>query len=509
MALMSGQAAPVVEMERIEKTFPGVRALKGARLSLYPGEVHALMGENGAGKSTLIKTLAGAITPDAGTIHLDGQEVKIESPKEAQKLGIAVIYQEFNLVPYLTARENIFLGQERTKLSFFSMQEERREARALFERLGVRLDPETRCRNLTVAGQQTVEIAKALSTGARILVMDEPTAALSVQEVLKLFEVIADLKAHGISIVYVSHRMEEIFRIADRITVMRDGETVGTRPASEFTRESLIEMMVGRKLENEFPKERAEIGEKHLEVISLRRGEEVKDVSLFVRRGEILGLTGLVGAGRTAVARLIFGADARDAGEIRIDGKPVRIRSPRDAIRLGICLLSEDRKTEGLVLGLSARENFGLPNLDRFSEFGLVSHKTERHAFARHIRDLLIKLAGPEQRAKTLSGGNQQKVVLAKWLEANSDLIIFDEPTRGIDVGAKYEIYLLMNRLAAQRKAIIMISSELPEVLGMSDRIVVMHEGRISGEIADAAKATQEQIMALAVGVKSVQAAQG
>ena len=503
------QATPVAVMEGIEKTFPGVRALKGARLSLYPGEVHALMGENGAGKSTLIKTLAGAITPDAGIIRLEGREVTIESPKEAQQLGIAVIYQEFNLVPYLTARENIFLGQEQTKLGFLSRQKERREARALFERLGVPLDPETQIRNLTVAGQQTVEIAKALSTGARILVMDEPTAALSVQEVEKLFEVIADLKAHGISMVYVSHRMEEIFRIADRITVMRDGETVGTRPASEFTRESLIEMMVGRKLENEFPKERAEIGEKRLEVIRLRRGDQIKDVSMFVRRGEILGLTGLVGSGRTELARLIFGADAPEAGEIRIEGKPVSIRSPRDAIRKGICLLSEDRKAEGLVLGLSARENFGLPNLDRFSEFGLVRHKTESSAFARYIKELSIKLAGPEQRARTLSGGNQQKVVLAKWLEANSDVIIFDEPTRGIDVGAKYEIYLLMNRLVAQRKAIIMISSELPEVLGMSDRIVVMHEGRISGEITDAANATQKQIMALAIGVKSVPVAHG
>ena len=275
------------------------------------------------------------------------------------------------------------------------------------------------------------------------------------------------------------------------------------------TRESLIEMMVGRKLENEFPKERAEIGEKRLEVIRLRRGDQIKDVSMFVRRGEILGLTGLVGSGRTELARLIFGADAREAGEIRIEGKPVSIRSPRDAIRKGICLLSEDRKAEGLVLGLSARENFGLPNLDRFSEFGLVRHKTESSAFARYIKELMIKLAGPEQRAGTLSGGNQQKVVLAKWLEANSDIIIFDEPTRGIDVGAKYEIYLLMNRLVAQRKAIIMISSELPEVLGMSDRIVVMHEGRISGEITDAAHATQNQIMALAIGVQSVPAAHG
>ncbi len=503
--MRNGQAEPVVVMEGIEKTFPGVRALKGASLRLYPGEVHALMGENGAGKSTLIKTLAGAIRPDAGKIRIGGSEVTIESPKAAQQLGVAVIYQEFNLVPYLSARENIFLGQEHTTAGFFSRQEERKRARKLLERLGVRLDPDTRCGSLTVAGQQTVEIARALSTGARILVMDEPTAALSVQEVEKLFEVIRDLKARGISIVYVSHRMEEIFRIADHITVMRDGETVGTRPASELTRESLIEMMVGRKLENEFPKQPAEIGEKHLEAIGLRRKETVRDVSFHVRRGEVLGLTGLVGSGRTEVARLIFGADARDAGEIRIDGKAVDIRSPRDAIRKGICLLSEDRKVEGLVLGMSARENFGLPNLDQFSDFGLIKPQTERSAFARYIRELLIKLAGQEQTARTLSGGNQQKIVLAKWLEANSDLIIFDEPTRGIDVGAKYEIYLLMNRLVAEGKAIIMISSELPEVLGMSDRIIVMHEGRISGEITDVARATQEQIMTLAVGVKSGQ----
>ena len=499
MVALPSQTTALLTMEGIEKSFPGVRALKGARLELYPGEVHALMGENGAGKSTLMKTLAGAHTPDAGVIRLDGRAVSIPSPKEAQRLGIAVIYQEFNLVPHLTARENIFLGQERTRLGFFSRQAERKQALALFDRLGIRINPEALCRNLNVAQQQIVEIAKALSTGARIIVMDEPSAALTVQEVERLFEVIADLKAQGISIVYVSHRMEEIFRISDRITVMRDGETVGTRRAKDFTRESLIEMMVGRKLENEFPKQAARIGEKHLEVTGLRRGEKVKDVSFFVRRGEILGLTGLVGAGRTEVARLIFGADARAAGEIKIDGKPVEIRSPRDAIRNGICLLTEDRKGQGLVLGMSARENFGLPNLERLSTYGLIQRQAEREDFAGYIKEFRIKLASQEQAARTLSGGTQQKVVLAKWLESNSDIIIFDEPTRGIDVGAKYEIYLLMNRLAALGKTIIKISSELPEVLGMSDRILVMHEGRIGGEITDVAGATQEQIMALAV----------
>jgi ribose transport system ATP-binding protein len=496
------RATPILVMEGIEKSFPGVHALKSAGLSLYSGEVHALMGENGAGKSTLIKTLAGAIRPDAGAIQLDGRVVAIRTPKEAQQLGIAVIYQEFNLVPYLTARENIFLGREGSRFGFFSKSEERRETRALFERLGARIDPEARCRDLSVAGQQMVEIAKALSTGARILVMDEPTAALSAQEVEKLFDVIADLRAHGISVVYVSHRMAEIFRVADRLTVMRDGETIDTRPVSEFTRESLIEVMVGRKLENEFPKQVAEIGEKHLEVVGLRRGDGVRNVSFFVRRGEVLGLAGLVGAGRTEVARLVFGADTPDSGEIKLAGERVEIRSPSDAIRKGICLLTEDRKAQGLVLGLSVRENFGLPNLEQFSDYGVIKASDERNAFARFVTDLRIKVASQEQRARTLSGGNQQKVVLAKWLEANGDVLIFDEPTRGIDVGAKYEIYLLMNRLAAQGKSIVMISSELPEVLGMSDRILVMHEGRISGEITDVANATQEQIMALAVGAR-------
>ncbi len=499
----SETATPLLAMDGIEKSFPGVRALKGASLTLYPGEVHALMGENGAGKSTLIKALAGAVLPDAGRIAIDGRDVAVRTPREAQALGIAVIYQEFNLVPYLTVRENIFLGRERTRAGFFSTTEERRETRTLLERLGAAIDPEARCADLTVAGQQAVEIAKALSTGARILVMDEPTAALSEREVDRLFEVIADLKAHGISIVYVSHRMAEIFRIADRVTVMRDGETIDCRPASAFTRESLIEVMVGRKLENEFPKEHAEIGAAHLEVVGLARGDEVLDVSFSVRRGEVLGLAGLVGAGRTAVARLVFGADAPDAGEIRIDGKVVAMQSPRDAIQHGICLLTEDRKAQGLVLGISVRENFGLPNLDEFSTLGVIDGAGERSAFAGFVRDLRIKVSSQEQHAGTLSGGNQQKVVLAKWLEANSDVLIFDEPTRGIDVGAKYEIYQLMNRLAAEGKAIIVISSELPEVLGMSDRILVMHEGRISGEITDVASATQEQVMALAVGAAS------
>ncbi len=490
----------LLRMENVDKAFPGVRALHRAKLELQSGEVLALMGENGAGKSTLVKTLSGAYRPDAGSIHINGKPASINTPQDAQRHGVAVIYQEFNLVPTLTARENIFLGQERARLGFFSRREERERANALFARIGVKIKPDTLVSNLPVAQQQIVEIAKALSLDARIIVMDEPSAALTVQEVENLFKVIAELKEQGIGIVYVSHRLEEVFRIADRITVMRDGETIETRPANAFSRKSLIEAMVGRKLENEFPKAPARQGAPRLEVTGLQRGDVVRNVSFQVRAGEILGLTGLVGAGRTETARLIFGADRRDGGKIAVNGKEVDIRSPRDAIRNGICLLTEDRKAQGLVLGLSARENFALPNLKRWSRGGVVRRRDERTAFLQYIRDLRIKVSGPEQRAGNLSGGNQQKVVLAKWLESDSDVIIFDEPTRGIDVGAKYEIYLLMNRLAEQGKAIVMISSELPEVLGMSDRILVMHEGSISGEITDVHQATQAQIMMLAVG---------
>jgi ABC-type sugar transport system ATPase subunit len=486
-------------MEGIDKSFPGVHALKNVRFDLFAGEVHALMGENGAGKSTLIRVLAGAHRPDSGTILIDGQSVRIHSPRDAEKLGISVIYQEFNLVPTLSARENLFLGREHTRGPFLSSSAEHRQALALFARLNVQIDPESRCSDLTVAQQQAIEIAKAISLDARILVMDEPTASLTSQEAEKLFQVIAELKRRGIGIIYVSHRMEEIFRLADRVTVMRDGQYVATRPAGELNRQRLIEMMVGRKLENEFPKERATIGEDRLVVKDLRRYSAVKGVSFAIRRGEVLGLTGLVGAGRTEVARLIFGADRAEGGQMRLDGRTFAPRSPRDAIRQGVCLITEDRKAQGLILPHSARENFGLPNLNRLSAFGFVRHAQERDAFAQYIQSLRIKIPHQEEPARNLSGGNQQKLVLAKWLEANSEIVLFDEPTRGIDVGAKHEIYLLINRLAKSGKAILMISSELPEVLGMSDRILVMHEGRITGEITEPAKATQEQLLARAM----------
>lgn len=491
-------SAPLLEMRGIVKSFPGVKALRGVDLSLHAGEVVALLGENGAGKSTLIKVLGSAFRADEGSIAIKGRDTPFHSPQESRSAGVAVIYQEFNLVPGLTAVENIFLGQEVTRAGFVARQRERDRAAQLFARLGVEIDLDAPCRRLTTAQQQVVEIAKALALDARIIVMDEPSAALTAHEVERLFAIIRDLKQQGIGIIYITHRLEEVFAIADRVTVLRDGKKVGERPIDQITRIEMIEMMVGRELKDEFPARTSTIGAPRLEVFHLTRGRAVRDVSFAVGRGEILALTGLVGAGRTETVRLIFGADAREVGEIRLDGKILAVASPRDAIAAGIGLLTEDRKLQGLVLGHSVRENFGLPNLTWLSRHGFVQRTEERDHLGRYVDQLRIGVSNQEQRAGNLSGGNQQKVVLAKWLARNCEVLIFDEPTRGIDVGAKYEIYLLMNQLAAAGKAIVMISSELPEVIGMADRILVMREGRVAGEIADARRATQEQIMELA-----------
>jgi ABC-type sugar transport system ATPase subunit len=493
------QASPLLEMRNVSKTFPGVKALQDVNLKLASGEVLALLGENGAGKSTLMKVLGGAHKPNSGEILIDGKATEIYSPSASQAAGIAIIYQEFNLVPGLSAADNIFLGQEKTRAGFLRRGDEYRQARKLFRRLEIDIDPDELCENLTVAQQQIVEIAKALSLNAKILVMDEPSAALTNREVERLHSIVRELKGQGIGVVYISHRLDEIFTLCDRITVLRDGRYVGEKPVGEVTRHSLIEMMVGRELKNEFPSRESAVGKKRLEVKGLARGKFVRDVSFDVRAGEILGLTGLVGAGRTETVRLIFGADRRDAGTIRLDGKELKIRGPRDAIAARIGLLTEDRKLQGLVLSHTVRENFALPNLDWLSRFGFVNAREERDAFGNYVVSLKIKVPHQEQVAKNLSGGNQQKVVLAKWLARNCEVLIFDEPTRGIDVGAKYEIYCLMNDLVAKGKSIIMISSELPEILGMSDRVLVMHGGQITGEIMDVKSATQEQIMELAV----------
>lgn len=490
-------APQVLSMEGIVKSFPGVRALKNGNLTLHRGETLALMGENGAGKSTLMKILAGAQPADEGVIKIDGKPVEITSPQDAQKLGVAIIYQEFNLVPELTVRENLFLGRERTQGGMLRTSEERELASAVLKRMGIALPTEARVGDLAVAQQQMVEIAKALAQEARIIVMDEPTAALSHQEVSQLFRLIADLKADGIGIVYISHRLDEVFALADRATIMRDGEYIGTYAIKELTRHRMIELMVGRSLESEFPPRITQPGEVQLTVKNLSRSTVVKDVSFELRRGEVLGLTGLVGAGRTELVRMLFGADKQDSGTIAKDGKVLNLRSPQDAVKVGICLLTEDRKEQGLVLEQSLRENFGLPNLPILSSMGFVNGAKERDAFGGYLSSLRIKTPGPEQLARNLSGGNQQKVVLAKWLYADADILIFDEPTRGIDVGAKFEIYQIINDLVARGKSILMVSSELPEVLGMSDRILVMREGHLVGEITDVPEATQESIAQL------------
>lgn len=485
-------------MKGIRKSFPGVQAIDRADFDLRRGEIHALVGENGAGKSTLIKILTGVHRADSGDIRFNETEVDFRTPLDAQQAGIATIYQEFTLIPAMTVSENVFLGREISRHGIARSGLEQEKATQLFSRLGVTVDPRSRVAELSVAHQQLVEIARALARETTVLVMDEPTASLAPREVEHLFSVLRELAADGIGIIFISHRLDEVFSIADRITVMRDGVTIGTSRPCEITRAELIEQMVNRPIDQEYPRTDKKIGDVSLEVRGLSGGI-VDDVSFEVRCGEVLGLAGLMGAGRTEMVRLIFGADRRQKGEIRLADQALTINSARDAIANGICLLTEDRKLQGLVLRASARENFALPNLSSWSRYGWIDRDKESRRFESQIAALRMRIAHPDQRAEELSGGNQQKLLVARWLETNSQVIIFDEPTRGIDVGAKYDMYLLIGELARQGKAILVVSSELPELLGICDRIVVMRRGRVAGRIDDVREATQENIMALAV----------
>ncbi len=490
----------ILEMKDIDKRFSGVHALKNVNLELEEGEVHALMGENGAGKSTLMKVLCGIHKRDGGEIRLFGQEVEFGTIKESQDAGISIIHQELNMMNHLTVAQNIYIGREpMVKGIYIDDKKMEQDAKELFDRIGVKIDPSAVLGTLTVGKQQMVEIAKAVSRDCKILILDEPTAALTQVEVEELFKIMNDLKAKGIGMIYISHRMDEINRISDRITVMRDGEYVGTALTKDTTKDEIVKMMVGRVIYGD-KKEQSSVPEDAevvLEVRNLTRGKEIKNVSFKLRKGEILGFSGLMGAGRTEVARAIYGADSIDSGEIFVNGEKVKIKTPEDAVKRGICYLSEDRKRYGLMLDKSVAENSALASLEKFIQFGWINDRMVEAETAKENEKLKTKTPSMKQLLKNLSGGNQQKVIIARWLLENSDIFIFDEPTRGIDIGAKSEMYTLMEELTSQGKSVIMISSELTEIQRLSDRVVVMCEGRITGEI-DIKDATQEKIMAYA-----------
>ncbi len=486
----------ILKMQGIQKYFSGVHALKGVDFELKAGEVHALMGENGAGKSTLIKVLCGIHKKDGGTVEYFGEEVSFHNIAESQAAGISVVHQELNMMNHLTVAQNIFIGREPKKGVMIDDKKMIADSKALFEKISVNIDPTIRLGELTVGKQQMVEIAKAISRDCKLLVLDEPTAALTQPEVEELFKIMRELKEKGIGMIYISHRMDEINRISDRVTVMRDGEYVDTVNTAEVTKDDIVKMMVGRVIMGD-KKEASTVPADApvvLEVKHLNAGKEVKNVSFQLRKGEILGFAGLMGAGRTEVARALYGADPKQTGEIYINGKLTNIKTPEQAVKNGICYLSEDRKRYGLMLGKSVAENSAIASIDKFVHAGWIDDKEITKVSAETNALLRTKTPSMEQLLKNLSGGNQQKVIIARWLMKDSDIFIFDEPTRGIDVGAKSEMYALMEDLASKGKSVIMISSELAEIQRLSDRVIVMCEGRITGEL-DIADATQEEIM--------------
>jgi ribose transport system ATP-binding protein len=482
----------LMQAEGICKSFSGVRALDSVHFDLYAGEVHALLGENGAGKSTLMKIFSGAYTKDAGDIHIRGQKADIASPRMAQEMGIGIIHQELNLCPHLTVAENMFLGREFSSGILTDRRKQRRAAREILAELHVDLDVDTLIRDLPVSKQQMVEICKTLSANADIIIMDEPTSALSEREIEELFRLIHDLKQHGKGIIYISHRLEELSRITDRVTILRDGCHIDTRNFTDTTLEQIIQKMVGRRLNEKFPKLPVQRGDTVFEVGGLNAGKAVRNVSFKVYGGEIVGIAGLVGAGRTETVRAIFGADKSSSDTLKLRGKPVVVRSPSDAIRQGVFLVPEDRKLDGLCTKLTVSDNLTMPNLDLVSRFHIVSRRKQEMRSQEMIRRLAIKTSSVHQYVKNLSGGNQQKVVVGKWLMRDAEMVIFDEPTRGIDVAAKIQIYSIMNDLKKAGIGVVFVSSELPEIMGMSDR--VMCNGRITADLVTA-RTSQEEIL--------------
>jgi len=492
-------AEELFRMVNISKSFPGVKALDKVSISVNKGEVHGLVGENGAGKSTLMKVMSGVYQEDEGEIFIEGKKVEINSVAKAHELGVSIIFQELNLLPHLNVADNIYIGRQPKKGPFVDDKKMHADAQAVLDDLGIDINTYTTVSSLSVAQQQMVEIAKAISMNSRILVLDEPSAALTDKEIDQLFVIIRRLQKKGVGMVYISHRMNELEELCERVTIIRDGQYIDTVKLCDVTMDEVVNMMVGRALEDKYPVYERKIGNVKLEVKNLKQGKKLNIDHLEVRAGEILGISGLVGSGRTETARCIFGADKADSIEVYIDGKKVEIKSVEDAVKHGIGYVTEDRKFDGLALDLDVNYNTNMAHLKHLSKFGFLDDKAGRENSLHYKEQLRIKTPTIKERVRNLSGGNQQKIVLAKWLSNNVDILILDEPTRGIDVGAKYEIYELMNELSDQGVAIIMISSELPEVLGMSDRVAVMHEGSIC-KILNAKETTQEEVMTYAAG---------